>query len=284
MDNKIDMSKLERKGDAIQAELIVSAWQDALSQLVKLSELSEAQVIDAAAKGGLWRKKVGMHKLRRLRDLNSDISLGDELYLNFDAQVLSQQALTPVLVSDEKNYSVWNKPAGMLSQGSKWSDHCTITETVKQIHDKPTHLVHRLDKAASGLIVLGHTKNAVQKLSTLFAERQIEKHYTVRVHGKFAQAIPARLEALVDEKPAVTEVLNSDYNEQDNTSELLVSILTGRKHQIRSHLHGIDLPVVGDRLFDKEREHSCDLALTASRLAFVCPFTGNKKEFTLEQK
>lgn len=277
------MDKVERHGEAIQVELTVSAWQDGLTQLVTLSELSEEQVIDAAAKGGLWRKKNGMHKLRRLRDLSSDVGLGDELYLNFDANVLSQKALTPVLVSDEKNYSVWNKPAGMLSQGSKWSDHCTITETVRHIHGKPTQLVHRLDRAASGLIVLAHTKNAVKKLSTLFAERKIEKHYSVQVHGEFKQDLPAVLEAPVEDKPAITEILKCNYNKDQDTSELSVSILTGRKHQIRSHLHGIGLPVVGDRLFDKKRQHTSDLQLTASRLAFECPFTGDSKEFALTE-
>jgi len=264
-----------------QTELTISAWGSALSQLAAASGLSEEIVIDAARKGAVWCKPEQSHKLRRIRDLQNDAAVNDTLYFNYNATVLAKKALTPLLVAKEINYSVWNKPAGMLSQGSKWSDHCTITETVKEQLDQPCFLVHRLDRAASGLIVVAHTKNALKKLTELFAQRQVLKHYQVKVHGQLTEKLPLRLQADVQNKTALTTVVESKCDQASDTSDLLVSIETGRKHQIRDHLYGVGFPVVGDRLFDAAREHEQDLCLRASMLAFECPFTHVQKSFEI---
>ena len=267
----------------MQINMTLSAWGSGLSQLAAFSGLTEHEIADAAKKGAVWCKPAKSHKLRRVRELQGSMSIGDELYLNYNEAVLGQVPQTPALIADEVNYSVWNKPAGMLSQGSKWSDHCTITETVKHLHQKPTFLVHRLDKAAAGLILVAHTNNAVKKLTELFSKRQVVKHYRVQVHGHFNKPLPSRLDANVQEKSALTEVLEADYDQATDMSSLLVSIETGRKHQIRDHLSGGGYPVVGDRLFDPGRHHEHDLSLVACKLAFQCPFTGADKLFDIKK-
>lgn len=275
------MSTTEKRTNTIQIEHTLSAWGSALSQLASASNLSEEQINDVARKGGVWRKKHNAHKIRRVRDLSEGLTVADQLYLNYDPNILAQTPLLPVLVSDQRNYSIWNKPSGMLSQGSKWSDHCTITETVQHLHGKPTFLVHRLDKAASGLMVVAHTKNATRKLAELFSARAVEKQYLVVVHGEFKKSVPCSLNMPIDNKVAHTEVLEAKYSDATDTSTLLVRISTGRKHQIRSHLHAMGLPVVGDRLFDPSRVHTQDLQLTACVLGFDCPFTKERKVFRI---
>lgn len=275
------MSNTDTEAKTIQVNMTISAWGSGLTQLAEFSALPEDAVADAARKGGVWCKRVKLHKLRRVRNLEEPLSIGDELYLNYNASVLEQNPLVPVLVADEVNYSIWNKPAGMLSQGTKWSDHCTITETVSGVHGKPAFLVHRLDKAAAGLIVVAHTKNAVKKLTELFEARKVTKHYRVQVHGKFDGPVPMRLDTDVQGKTAISDVLDATFDKKLNTSSLLVSIETGRKHQIRDHLSAKGFPVVGDRLFDPERKHEQDLNLTACLLAFECPFTSVKKRFEI---
>lgn len=270
------MNESEKRPGTVQITHTVSPWGTVLAQLAQASGLSEEQVSDAVSKGGVWRKKHNGHKLRRIRDLSDGADISDQFYLNYDPAVLAQIPLSPSLVSDQLNYSIWNKPSGMLSQGSKWSDHCTITATVQHQLGKPTLLVHRLDKAASGLMVVAHTKNAVRKLSELFASQSVEKQYTVVIHGAFKFALPHRLEMPVQGKDAITDVLEKHYDESTDTCTLKVRILTGRKHQIRSHLQSIGVPVVGDRLFDPDRNHTQDLQLTASLLGFDCPFTNEK--------
>jgi len=178
------------------------------------------------------------------------------------------------LVAAEKNYSVWDKPAGLLSQGSKWSDHCTITSQVERIHKKKSLLVHRLDRAARGLIVIAHTRNAVIALTDAFAARKIDKTYRAIVKGVYeTAALPVVIETPIEGKPAHTEIVQAKEIAGTGRSDLTIKIKTGRKHQIRSHLAQLGFPVVGDRLFDSSEEHREDLQLVASELGFVCPFT-----------
>ncbi len=275
------MSPIEKRTNTIQIEHTVSAWGSAVSQLASASNLSEEQINDAVRKGGVWRKKHNAHKIRRVRDLSEGLTVADQLFLNYDPKILAQTPLIPILVSDQLNYSIWNKPSGMLSQGSRWSDHCTITEVVQRLHGKPTYLVHRLDKAASGLMVVAHTKNALKKLAEMFSAREVEKQYSVVVHGELTNSLPYSLNMPVENKEALTDILEAKYNEAANTSTLLVRISTGRKHQIRSHLHAIGFPVVGDRLFDPGREHTQDLQLISCVLGFDCPFTKQRKIFRI---
>ncbi len=258
----------------LQKEIQLLDHWPALAQLAQACELSRAEVSEAASKGALWRRKPGKKaKLKRIRD-TAESEPGDTLVLNYNRDVLDQQPLLPTLVTDHGNYSIWYKPSGVLSQGSKWSDHCTITETAAAVSGKKCLLVHRLDRAARGLIVLAHTSNACKALASLFALRKVKKIYQATVHGEFDLSMPATIDALIDDKSAITVVLSSVYEKDSLTSALQVEIKTGRKHQIRNHLASIGFPVVGDRLFDPARSHESDLQLVASELQFNCPFNG----------
>ncbi len=266
----------------LQKEIALEGHWAALAQLAQACDLSREEVSEAAAKGGLWRRKPGKKaRLKRIRDPDTESSAGDTLVINYNRSVLDQKPVSPVLVSDQGNYSVWYKPPGVLSQGSKWSDHCTITQTAASVHGKKCLLVHRLDRAARGLIVLAHTPNACKALTALFEQRQVQKIYLAKVHGKFDRKIPFTIEAPVDNKSALTVVLQSDYHKDKELSALKVDIKTGRKHQIRSHLSSIGFPVVGDRLFDPDREHQADLQLVAYELQFKCPFNGTLQQVQL---
>lgn len=258
--------------------LLVGQWSS-LAQLAQACNLSREQVSEAAAKGALWRRKPGNKaRLRRIRDPDNDSASGDTVFVNYNREVLDQKPSTPLLVSDQGNYSVWYKPPGTLSQGSKWSDHCTITETAASVHGKKCLLVHRLDRAARGLMVLAHTPNACKALAALFEQRKVVKIYRATVHGKVERKLPWIIESPIDGKPAHTSVRSVDAGADPvadyDHSELVVEIKTGRKHQIRSHLAGQGYPVVGDRLFDPDRNHETDLQLLAAELQFKCPFNG----------
>ena len=263
----------------LQIEMVVTPYGNALAQLSEKSGLNSDQLTEAASKGAVWvkRKKGGKH--RRIRSLGDGAAVGDLLCLNFNKQVLAETEMTPTLISDQVNFSVWDKPSGMLCQGSKWGDHCTITQVVQATSCKSTHLVHRLDKAASGLILVAHTRNALKKLTALFEQRAVCKHYAVKVQNVFNETLPRDITTPIDGKSAKTTVLQAVNMGDTQQSELLVSIETGRKHQIRRHLTDIGYPVVGDRLYQPTLTHTENLQLVAVYLAFECPFTGKKLVF-----
>ncbi len=223
-------------------------------------------------KGAVWLSRG--RNTQRLRRVKRALQVGDELHLYYDPKVLDEVAVEPELIADVGEYSVWNKPFGLRSQGSKWGDHCTITRWAEQhlSPERPAFTVHRLDRAANGLILVAHSKTMASSLSKLFSERKIEKRYLARVHGDFsALASPTRVQRDIDGKHAVSEFTLREFDSESAQSLLDVSIETGRKHQVRRHLEYLGYPIVGDRLYGNATAKDVNLQLTACRLAFVCP-------------
>lgn len=252
-----------------------------LEQLAAASGLSRAQVKRAMQKGAVWVQQG--RRVRRLRRAKAEFPAGAELHFYFDPAVLAQEPPPARLIADEGHYSVWFKPAGMWSQGSKWGDHCTLYRWAERRlrPERPAFIVHRLDRAARGLCLLAHSRTAAARLSALFAERGVEKRYRALVHGRFpGTSEPLSIEEPVEGRRACSCVRLLDYSADLDRSWLEVEIETGRKHQIRRHLAGLGYPIVGDRLYGRSGDRE-DLQLIAWRLAFACPFTGEVRSYSL---
>lgn len=265
----------------------------ALSELEANCNISIAEIKKAIAKGALWLSRG--KSIQRFRRIKKALKVGDELHFYYNESVLSQEPKPAHLIEDLGEYSVWYKPYGMLSQGSKWSDHCTIARWA-QTHlqpERPAFIVHRLDRAATGLIVIAHTKKMAQLFSSKFEHHQLEKHYLILTHGNHGnRAQPENINADVDGKKALSIFTCVDYNESLNASLINVKIESGRKHQIRIHSASIEMPVVGDRLHgNKEKDNiivakvrkNIDLQLCAFSLSFDCPISHKNKKFQLSE-
>ena len=254
----------------------------AASLLAEASGLSRQCIKQAMQKGAVW--VTHGRGTRRLRRADKTLQPGDELHLYYDEAVLASEVAPARLIADEGGYSVWCKPHGMLCQGSKWGDHCTINRWAEQhlTPQRSAFIVHRLDRAASGLILLAHRKKVAAALAELFQRRIIEKRYRVLVEGRFAERDrPLYIDAKIDGRKATSHVRLIHYDPVHDRSLLDVKIDSGRKHQIRRHLAGIGLPVVGDRLYGRAECKDEDLQLTACHLAFKCPLSGERREYKL---
>lgn len=253
----------------------------AVDLLADESNLSRGQIKKGMKNGAVWLERGG--HVQRLRRADRKPLPGDVLHVYFDAVIQAQQPPAARLIADEGDYSLWFKPAGMYSQGSKWGDHCSLPRWAEQ-HLQPQRnafIVHRLDRAASGLMLLAHGKKAAAQLSTLFRKRQVEKSYCVQVLGRFP-AEPVCLNTDIDGRLALTHVRRIALDEVAEKSLLAVRIDTGRKHQIRRHLAEAGYPVLGDRLYGKSQDDT-DLQLQAVRLGFVCPLTGKQRRYELPE-
>jgi len=261
----------------------------AVDLLAETTGLSKQHIKQIMQKGAVWLEEKKTGKPRRLRRASKTPAVGDELHLYYDTQVLESVPSPPQLIADQGKYSIWHKPYGLLSQGSKWGDHCTVQRWVEQnlTPQRPAFTVHRLDRAATGLIIIAHQKRIASSLAALFAQREMEKHYQVIVHGQFPEsAWPQKITTDIDGRQARSYAKLLEYDKEKNYSLLEVRIDTGRKHQIRKHLLSIGFPVVGDRLYGGEGSVDAregNLQLTASSLAFVCPLTQQKKHFQLSE-
>jgi len=246
------------------------------------SGLAKQRIKFAMSQGAVWLTR-GLNT-RRLRRAKRALREGDELHLYYDSGILAETPAAPTLIADVGDYSVWDKPCGLRSQGSKWGDHCTVARWAER-HLEPERTaftVHRLDRAANGLILVAHSKSAAAALSALFRSRKVEKRYVAWVSGDFpGQPDPLRIDQPIDGKQAASEFVFLEGRADPEQSLLDVRIETGRKHQIRRHLADIGHPVVGDRLYGTAEANDVDLQLTAYLLAFRCPVSGEKVEYRL---
>ena len=256
--------------------VVASRGRDARDLLVEESGLSASRISDAMTAGAVWLRNA--HGIRRIRRRSAAITEGDELFLNYDESVLAQSAADAELIRDAGRWSAWFKPAGMRSQGSRWGDHTTLGRFAEHnlVPQRESFIVHRLDLAAKGLMLLAHDKKAAASLSKQFAERSVIKRYHAIVHGKFPGGTRHQeYSDDIDGKSALSRAVRLRFDPEMNYSVLLVTIETGRKHQIRKHLANAGFPIVGDRLHGQSVADR-DMCLCASYLAFSDPDTGTR--------
>jgi tRNA pseudouridine32 synthase/23S rRNA pseudouridine746 synthase len=247
--------------------------------------VSRARVKDAMNKGAVWLKKKN-GKTRRLRRASTALVPGDQIEFYYDEKTLSLQPPKAVCLSDQQHYSVWAKPAGLLAQGTQYGDHCSLMRQAELYFQssREMFLVHRLDREASGVMLLAHSKKAAAKLSELFQKNLMTKTYLVEVLGNLGEkgrhdAIDLTLEG----KPSLTEFTVKSYNLATNTSIADVSIKTGRLHQIRRHFEMIGHPVIGDPKYGTGNKNNEGMKLTAVSLRFRCPFLKREIEFKIAE-
>jgi len=251
--------------------------------LTDQSGLSRGRIKQAMLKGAVWLSRAHSGKAvstRRLRRATKDLLSGDELHLYYDERVLAVKPAEPTLISDMGIYSVWYKPYGLLAQGSKWGDHCTLSRWAETylLPQRPSFVVHRLDRAATGLMLLAHSKQVAVNLSQQFQRQQVAKRYCAIVEGSFLES-KVTLDGDLHGKKAVTHAQAKIVDAQANRSALDVTIETGRKHQIRLHLSQCGFPIVGDRLYGSSAAMP-DLQLTAYQLEFHCPVKEGPVKYT----
>ncbi len=262
---------------------VQSSTDNTIDLLQRSTGLSKQRIKKAMTSGAVWMTRG--RDTRRLRRAKRRLQVGDEIHLYYDAVILAERPPEPALVADVGGYSVWHKPCGLRSQGSKWGDHCTLArwaETHLQ-PERPAFTVHRLDRAASGLMLVAHSRRLAGKLSALFRERAVEKRYVALVVGDFSrQPNPLRADRAIDGKEAISEFSLRELVDDGCRSLIEARIETGRKHQIRRHLAALGHPIVGDRLYGTGKEDGVDLQLTAIMLAFHCPVSDRWVEYRLQ--
>ena len=195
---------------------------------------------------------------------------------------------TPLEIVYEDNYLVVvNKPAGMLSVPGK-GEISSVYHRMKALYPDATGplVVHRLDMATSGLLLVAKSKETYQHLQAQFRNRTIKKRYIALLDGNVTSkegtiALPLRLDPLdrprqvVDYKHGKTAVTQYQILDKQKGKTLIAFYpLTGRTHQLRvhaAHPEGLHCPILGDELYGRKADR---LYLHAERLEFIHPVTG----------
>ena len=191
---------------------------------------------------------------------------------------------------------VFNKPAGLLSVPGKGDDKqdCLSSRVQKTYPD--ALIVHRLDMATSGLMLMARGPVMQAALSKLFETRAIHKRYVAVIDGQMTASPDWQLTDLpialdwpnrplriisTNGKPSQTRWRALHYNLDANTTRVELEPLTGRSHQLRVHLKAMGHPILGDALYAPA--HLVALAprllLHASELQFTHPARGENMVF-----
>jgi tRNA pseudouridine32 synthase/23S rRNA pseudouridine746 synthase/23S rRNA pseudouridine1911/1915/1917 synthase len=151
------------------------------------------------------------------------------------------------------------------------------------------YTVHRLDRETSGLLIFA--KNAAVQQQLKGNWEAVEKHYTAVVHGclaeksgTFAGYLAENADQFVYSTPDAakgkwSETLYRVVKETPRFSLLDITLLTGRKNQIRVHLAEAGHPVAGDAKYGKKGDRIARMALHARTLSFPHPHNGRPMEF-----
>ena len=245
--------------------------------LASAASLPKGRIKDAMHKGAVWLLRSG--KQRRLRRVKFSLRAGDRIRMYYNPDVLELVPAQPEIIHDARDYSIWIKPQMMLSSGSRFGDHCAMSRwiEVNLTPQRPVFLIHRLDRAASGVMVFGHTKKTAAALSEAFRLRKVDKIYAVVVRGELNDS--GTIRTPLDGKESVSHYAPVRYSVAEQRTELEVAIETGRKHQIRRHLASIGHPVLGDRLYGSD--NSTQLALVSKSISFQCPISDKRVTFSI---
>lgn len=238
--------------------------------LAQATGLSKSRIKDCMTKGGVWLHPAGQ-KPRRLRRAQAMVRPGQELAIWYDPRLLRLQApmLSPIMRRDA--WSIWAKPPGIPTQGSPWGDHLALTRLAAQHLGKSgeLHPVHRLDTAASGLVLLAHTAASMTALSRWMQENRITKTYAAVLAGQ------ASWEEITVNAPIQRQAACSHFSvlaRNDGRTWVHVHLATGRRHQIRIHAaRYLHMPVVGDARYGGPAHPV--LLLACAHLSFVCPLS-----------
>jgi len=208
------------------------------------------------------------------------------------------------IVFEDEWLLIVNKPAGMLSVPGKAEDRDSVYHRLKKKYPEATGpmIVHRLDMATSGLLLIAKTKKVHQDLQAQFANRSIKKRYVAVLDGIVLSERTGRIELplclnpldrprqivskeygkeaiteykIISESEKIIDESERSINEPRKYTRIVFYPLTGRTHQLRvhaAHPEGLGCPILGDELYGKKADR---LYLHAEYIEFRHPIYGD---------
>lgn len=194
------------------------------------------------------------------------------------------------ILQENPAFLVVNKPAGLAAQPDKTGDESLLA--LAEAHcGHPLHLVHRIDRPTTGLVLFAKSAEAMAIISAQFQARTVQKDYLAVVQNMPPKPADTLLHFLkknpvkntsraFDEEQPGAERAELRYQILDSSKHyhlLHIQLLTGRHHQIRAQLAAIGCPIKGDVKYGARRSNpDRSIHLHAWRLAFDNPATGER--------
>jgi len=199
------------------------------------------------------------------------------------------------IVFQDEHVVVVNKPAGLLSVPGKSIKDSVYTRIKAQFPQATGGLIiHRLDMATSGLLMLALNERAHKNLQQQFLDKEVSKRYVAIIDGTLGKTSgEIRLPLCVDFNDRPRQMVCYEHGKYAEThwqvieekvgkTKLFLYPITGRTHQLRmhcAHTDGLNLPIIGDGLYGLRANR---LHLHAQRLSFIHPITKERLTFEVD--
>lgn len=209
---------------------------------------------------------------------------GDTIEVDYDFSEMKQLEIDLPILYEDDDCLVINKPTGVLSHSKgAFNPEGTVASFIvpKLTYEgDKAGIVHRLDRATSGVIICAKTPEAMSHLQKQFSQRKVKKTYQAVIKGA-PDVKKAVIEVPIERnpsdpktfrpgnsgKPAITEYEVAE--EGQSYSRVILKPTTGRTHQLRVHLKFIGFPIVGDTIYGGEDSER--LMLHAEKLEITLP-------------
>ena len=199
---------------------------------------------------------------------------------------------------EDREIAVIHKPEGLLSVPGKDAAQPSVYALMRRKYPEATGplIVHRLDMATSGVLLIAKTEFAYHRLQQAFLNHQIQKKYVAIISGRDIPergiiSLPLqpdylnRPRQIVNHEQGKEAITEYEILERIDGSHLRIALYpkTGRTHQLRvhcAHQEGLNAPILGDPLYGNEK--AARLHLHAEEITFEHPLTG--KKITIKRK
>ncbi len=243
--------------------------------------------------------------------INDVVAVETKIINPSPAVVSSPSSILPEIeiIKETPEYLVINKPAGLVMHPAPAYTDITLVDwllkhypKIAKIGDDPERpgIVHRLDREASGLVVIAKTQDSFDNLKNQFQDRLISKKYMALVYGadmldygeinfnieRSTQGYRMAAKPINQSGKVAITHFNVEHRYHNYTLLSLV-IKTGRTHQIRAHLSAFNHPIVGDDLYGGPKQRTQNQKFKLGRIFLVAvelgfaDLAGERQDFAI---
>lgn len=208
------------------------------------------------------------------------ISIPDETFVK--TEIYAREPIEqPRIIDEADEYAIVYKPINWImhrpDERAKLNPHLYVSDwfvgqypeaKIVGEHALRPGIVHRIDTAVSGIVVMCKTQNMYEHMKKQFMERAVEKTYAALAHGHFSKVEDSITFAIAKKEFGTMRAVAKNASEREHDDRIKhaqtdfvvakqwkhhalvdISLLTGRTHQIRSHFYAYGHPIVGDKKY-----------------------------------